>query len=162
MNQLERKAISFSIKADSLKDGEFAGYGAAFSNLDRVGDIIAPGAFKDTIPEFLANGVIAWQHDWTTPIGKALEAHEDEQGLFIRAKLSDTTQGRDALTLLRDGVIKKLSIGYRVKDAEFFNSLDELVAYAREHNIALKLDNLEGVVGGVRLLKQIDLGEISL
>jgi HK97 family phage prohead protease len=160
--KLERKTVSFYLKAESLQEGEFAGYGAAFSNLDRVGDIIAPGAFKDTIAEFLANGVIAWQHDWTTPIGKALEAHEDEQGLYIRAKLSDTTQGRDALTLLRDGVIKKLSIGYRIKDAEFFDSLDELAAYARNNSIPLKLDNLEGVVGGVRLLKQIDLYEISL
>ncbi|MEN3331462.1 MAG: uncharacterized protein V7641_827 [Blastocatellia bacterium] len=162
MNQLERKAISFSLKADSLKEGEFAGYGAAFSNLDRVGDIIAPGAFKDGLQEFLANGFIAWQHDWTTPIGKALEAHEDENGLFIKAKISDTAQGKDALTLLRDGVIKKLSIGYRIKDAEFFDSLDELAAYARNNSIPLKLDNLEGVMGGVRLLKQIDLYEISL
>jgi uncharacterized protein len=162
MNQLERKAISVSLKADSLKEGEFAGYGAAFSNLDRVGDIIAPGAFKDGLQEFLANGFIAWQHDWATPIGKALEAHEDENGLFIKAKISDTAQGKDALTLLRDGVIKKLSIGYRIKDAEFFDSLDELAAYARNNSIPLKLDNLEGVMGGVRLLKQIDLYEISL
>jgi HK97 family phage prohead protease len=162
MNQLERKAISFSLKAESLKEGEFAGYGAAFSNLDRVGDIIAYGAFRDTIPEFLSTGVIAWQHDWDTPIGKAIEAYEDEHGLFIRAKISDTSQGRDALTLLRDGVIKKLSIGFRIKDAEFFDSLDELAAYARANNIALKLDNLEGVVGGVRLIKAIDLYEISL
>ena len=162
MNQLERKAISFSLKTESLKEGEFAGYGAAFSNLDRVGDIIACGAFKDTIPEFLSTGVIAWQHEWDTPIGKAIEAYEDEHGLFIRAKISDTSQGRDALTLLRDGVIKKLSIGYRIKDAEFFDSLDELAAYARANNIPLKLDNLEGVVGGVRLIKAIDLYEISL
>ena len=162
MTQLERKAISFSLKTDSLKEGEFAGYGAAFSNLDRVGDIIAPGAFKDGLQEFLANGFIAWQHDGTTPIGKALEAREDENGLFIKAKISDTAQGKDALTLLRDGVIKKLSIGYRIKDAEFFDSLDELATYARNNSIPLKLDNLEGVMGGVRLLKQIDLYEISL
>lgn len=160
--KLERKSVSFYLKAESLQDGEFAGYGAAFSNLDRVGDIIAPGSFKDTIPEFLATGVIAWQHDWTTPIGKAIEAYEDESGLFIRAKISDTTQGRDALTLLRDGVIKKLSIGYRIKDAEFFDSLDELAAYARANNIRLKLDDLEGVAGGVRLIKAVELYEISL
>jgi len=160
--KLERKCVSFYLKSDSLQSGEFAGYGAAFSNLDRTGDIIAPGAFTAGLPEFLANGFIAWMHEWDSPIGKAIEAREDEQGLFIKGRISDTVQGRDALTLLRDGVIKKLSIGYRIKDAEFFNSLDELAAYARTNNITLRLDELDGVIGGVRLLKQIELYEISL
>lgn len=154
---------SFDFKAEgSLNDGEFEGYAAGLSNLDKVGDIIAPGAFKSTIASFLESGVIAWQHDWSTPIGKPLEAHEDEQGLFIKAKISDTSVGRDALTLLRDEVIKKLSIGFRIKDVEFFDSLDELGAYAREHNIPIKIDNLEGVFGGVRLIKEIELFEVSL
>jgi uncharacterized protein len=154
---------SFDFKAGgSLKDGEFEGYAAGISNLDKVGDIIVPGSFKNTIASFIENGVIAWQHDWSTPIGKPLEAREDEHGLFIQAKISDTSVGRDALTLLRDGVIKKMSIGFRIKDAEFFDSLDELRSYARENNIPIKIDSLEGVFGGVRLIKEIELFEVSL
>lgn len=111
------KNIPFSVKAVS-DDGQFEGHGAIFGNVDRVGDIILPGAFKDTIPSFLESGIIAWQHDWKIPIGKPTKAYEDAKGLFIVASISDTAAGRDARTLMKDGVVRKLSIGYDVIEAE--------------------------------------------
>lgn len=161
--KIERKSFAFEIKAgDELNEGEFEGYGAAFNNLDSTGDIIMPGAFKDTLAEFLKTGVIGWQHDWQEPIGKPLEAVEDEKGLFIKGRISQTEQGKDALTLMRDGVIQKMSIGYRTIDAEWFDSLDKLAAFATANNMKLRLEDLEGVFGGVRVLKSIKLYEVSL
>ncbi|GHU77174.1 hypothetical protein AGMMS49992_24300 [Clostridia bacterium] len=46
------------------------------------------------------------------PIGKPLEMHEDARGLYIKAQISDTHMGRDVKTLLRDGVLNELSIGF--------------------------------------------------
>ena len=153
---------SFDFKATDLQTDEFSGYGAGIGNLDKVGDIIAPGSFTKTIPDFLENGFIGYMHDWQTPVGKPLDAKEDEHGLFIKARISQTSAGKDALVLLRDGVIKKLSIGFRVKDSEFFDGLDELRDYASANNIPIQIDSLEGVFGGIRLIKEVELFEVSL
>lgn len=48
-----------------------------------------------------------------TPIGRVIESEDREDGFWIRAKISDTTAGRDAYTLLKDGVITKFSIGFK-------------------------------------------------
>lgn len=90
---------------------EFSGHAAAFHNCDSYGDVILPGAFKDGLDDYMANGQICYEHG--PVIGRPLEAREDAKGLFVRGKISDTSHGRDAKTLLRDGVIRKMSIGYR-------------------------------------------------
>lgn len=51
-----------------------------------------------------------WQH--REIIGRVTETKDTDAGLWIRAKISDTATGRDALTLLRDGVVDGLSIGF--------------------------------------------------
>jgi hypothetical protein len=56
---------------------------------------------------------------------------EDATGLFVRTVISDTAAGRDAMTLLRDGVPLGLSFGFHtVKDrsAEDNDTLDFSVA----------------------------------
>jgi HK97 family phage prohead protease len=55
---------------------------------------------------------LLWQHYQSEPLGKILELREDARGLFIKAVISDTARGRDALALLRDEAINGFSIGY--------------------------------------------------
>ena len=59
---------------------------------------------------FLASGVILWQHNPNVPIGKPLEAREDEKGLWFRATIEDTSAGMDARKLMKAGVINHGSI----------------------------------------------------
>ena len=113
------KSFQFEMKAVAEDASTFEGYASTFGNVDRGGDIILPGAFKDTLPDFLKDGIIAWQHDWATPIGRPLDAYEDAKGLFIKGSLVDTAAGRDARTLMREGIVKKMSIGYSIVDAEW-------------------------------------------
>lgn len=115
--ELEYKSTRFEIK--SVTDaGDFEGYGATFGNVDRGGDICVAGCFAEGLDEFKASGIIAWQHDWTTPIGKPTAGtKEDAKGLFVAGKLSDTTMGRDARTLMKDGVVTQMSIGYETVKA---------------------------------------------
>jgi hypothetical protein len=53
-----------------------------------------------------------------TPIGVPLEAKEDGYGLMTRSRISRTPKGLEAMTLIRDGVVKRLSIGYQVQEYE--------------------------------------------
>ena len=111
-------AFPFAVKEADGEAGVFTGYASVFNNLDDGGDIVMPGAFKKTIAERFERIKVVWQHDWHNPIGRPLEMLEDAHGLNVKAFISDTALGRDVRTLMRDGVINELSIGYDiVKDS---------------------------------------------
>jgi hypothetical protein len=109
---MEHKTISFEIKALDGDGRTLEGFCAAFGNIDQVGDVIHPGAFRKTLTERGGRIKFLWQHDPTEPIGRLVEAREDTGGLYVKAIISDTQRGRDAIALLRDGAIGEMSIGY--------------------------------------------------
>lgn len=109
----ERKTISFKTQDFDEEEGIFSGYAAVYGNVDSGGDVIEPGAFTKTIAEGWERvKILALHNDCWLPIGRPLELREDSNGLFIKAKISDTSMGRDIKVLLRDGVLNELSIGY--------------------------------------------------
>lgn len=117
MQEIQNKEFSFEVKDANQEEGTFSGYASTFGNIDRVYEVVAPGAFSKSIDQFMKDGIICWAHDWSIPIGKPTKILEDEHGLFVEGKLSNTSAGRDALVLLNDKVVTKMSIGYRVKDS---------------------------------------------
>ena len=66
-----------------------------------------------------------------------LNLRSDEDGLIFEADLPDTQLARDAMTLVRAGVVRQMSFGFFVREE----------------------DTTEP---GVRILRDIDLKEISL
>ena len=109
-----------SIKSMDDETGEFEGYGSTFdSEPDSYGDVIAKGAFSESLEQHKARGSMPklfWQHDSHQPIGKWLAATEDDNGLLMRGRLNMGVQkGREAYELLKAGDIDGLSIGYRIK-----------------------------------------------
>lgn len=46
------------------------------------------------------------------PIGKVVEGRDTEDGFEIMARVSDTPKGNEVLTLMRDGVLNKFSVGF--------------------------------------------------
>jgi len=171
LGQHEIKQLPFEVKAAEMSDGgqyagEFTGYAAGILNIDTTGDMILPGAFTDDLPRFLSDGVVCWQHDWMTPIGSPIEAREDGYGLLARARISRTTQGLDAMTLIRDGVVKRLSIGYQVLDYDVVDRAGlarTIAAYGlspeRQSAIMASFDQRDGDI--VYLLKKLKLYEFS-
>ena len=171
LGQHETKQLPFEVKAAEMSDGgqyagEFTGYAAGILNIDTTGDMILPGAFTEDLPRFLADGVVCWQHDWMTPIGAPLEAREDGYGLLARARISRTTQGLDAMTLIRDGVVKRLSIGYQVLDYDVVDRAGlarTIAAYGlspeRQSAIMTTFDERSADI--VYLLKKLKLYEFS-
>ena len=135
----QHKAVKFNLESSDENTGEFSGYAAVFGNLDDGNDIIEKGAFAKTIAADLDRiKILALHNSSWLPVGKPLELREDEHGLFIWGKISDTSMGRDVMTLLRDGVLGELSIGYDAVDFEWDGD------------------------SGIRHLKEIKLWEVSI
>lgn len=77
---------------------------------------IRPGAFKRAL-ERAENIDFLYEHDNNkiladTRSGK-LVLHEDDKGLYMEATISKTTWGQDAFELIKDGIIQKMSFGFR-------------------------------------------------
>lgn len=114
------KAIELELK--SLTDkGQFSGYGSVFNIVDKGGDIVAPGAFAESLETWRKSGrtvPVLWQHDPGQPIGAWESLKEDDHGLLGDASLwlEDAPYARLAHRGMKSKTITGLSIGYRVKD----------------------------------------------
>lgn len=133
--------VGFEIKAVNA-DGTVEGYGSVFGVRDNYDDVIAKGAFIQSLKDHKAAGTMPamlWQHDADKPIGVWTEMVEDEKGLRIKGQLAmETVKGKEAHALLKMGALNGLSIGFMSKEW----------AYDRETD--------------VRTLTEIDLWEVSL
>lgn len=144
--ELEHKicdVAQIEIKDGDGGHGELTGYAAVFANLDRAGDVIERGAFKDSIPAFVQDGFIAVGHDHhALPVAMIKEAREDDYGLRITAKFHSTQEAQSARKIaqerIREGKSVALSIGYLVPEG------------GSERK------------GNTRLLKRVDVFETSL
>ena len=80
-------------------------YGQEIAIANNTYERFAPGAIQ-TIEDVK----LFWNHD--EPIGKVVEGRETEAGFEITAYISETPRGEEVLTLLRDGVLNKFSVGF--------------------------------------------------
>ena len=94
----------------------FAGYAAVFGRPDRGGDVVRAGAFARTL-KGRGSVPLLWQHDAARPIGRIEYLKEDKRGLRVIARLSEGRAGREAAALLKEGAVRGLSFGYRVREA---------------------------------------------
>lgn len=137
----EVRSFALQIKAAG-DDGTVEGYGSVFGVRDNYDDVIAKGAFIQSLKDHKAAGTMPamlWQHDADKPIGVWTEMVEDEKGLRIKGQLAmETVKGKEAHALLKMGALNGLSIGFMSKEW----------AYDRDTE--------------VRTLTAIDLWEVSL
>lgn len=163
----EHKTVRFEVKATGNDGSTGEGIGNAFFQVDTYGDIMAPGAFVLDLPAFKESGFIGGiNHDWSNPIGKPTDAKEVQEGLWLSWTLSDTAHGKDVKVLLKDGVIRKLSIGYKTLQSEYLESMEAVNAFWSGNNYAPTQRDTERAAkemawGGVRLLKRVELFEVS-
>jgi len=149
----EIKTIPFEIKAKSDDGGSFSGYGSCFGVLDNGWDIVDPAYFDGgALGDFLTRGLICWQHKWDCPIGKPTDAKTDAKGLFLDAKLSDVTMGRDCRTLLKDDVIRYLSMGYANSAVQWLDGKSAVEDYWRSIGYNPTPEDLEAASYGARVL----------
>lgn len=97
------------VKADEAARS-IEGWASTFGNVDSDNDIIAPGAFVDSIKTQMPK--MLWQHRTDQVIGVWNEANETPQGLYVKGTILDTTLGEDAYKLAKAGAIDSMSIGF--------------------------------------------------
>lgn len=106
------RQMDVRIRAADDAGRSFTGIGVPYGQtIDLWGmrERFEPGAVQldaDGVPS-----LVLWRHD--EPIGRITAGRETEEGYEIDGALSDTPRGREAATLLADGVITRLSIGFR-------------------------------------------------
>lgn len=146
-----------------LAPNEFDGYASTFLGVDSYGEIMAPGCFKNTLAFFLENGVLLREHSIRAAIGKPIECREDTIGLYLKGRISETTEGKDCLTLMRDKVIKRLSIGFVKKGYEVLSEARavELIGQAA-YDSAMKSLPWYYTEDGLTLITDVELWETSL
>ena len=121
-------------------DGAFEGYASLFDKEDLGRDVVAPGAFRDSLAARGPTGVkMLFQHNPSEPIGIWDTIKEDTRGLFVRGRLMpEVARAREVLALMRAGALDGLSIGFRA------------------------LKGRRDARTGVRRLEKVDLWEISV
>jgi HK97 family phage prohead protease len=101
-------------------DGTVEGYASLFGEIDQARDMVMRGAFAATLATRGINRIpMLFQHDPSEPIGIWQELREDHRGLFARGRLiPEVARARELLSLLREGAIDGLSIGFRTVKAQ--------------------------------------------
>ena len=110
-------------EADGLEDGQFEAIVSVFGNIDAYGDVVMPGAFKDSLAEWAASGnriPVYYSHRMDDPdfnIGTVLEAKETDEGLWVKAQLrldATTSKAPQVHRLLMDRSLAQFSFAYDV------------------------------------------------
>lgn len=138
------KLRDFDLSIKAVKDdGFFSGYGSVFGVTDSYNEVVAPGAFVDSLADRKARNrpiPVLWQHQSSQPLGVYSKVQEDGTGLYVEGKLltGEVAQAREAHALMKAGAVTGLSIGYWPRESSF----DEKT--------------------GIRTLNRVDLEEVSI
>lgn len=95
------------------------GYASLWGAADLNGDVVAKGAFAESLARTGAGGVrMLHQHESRAVVGVWDEMVEDERGLKVRGRIEDwSPEARYAAALSRAGALDGLSIGFRAQTA---------------------------------------------
>ncbi len=131
---MDKKNLTIDNSILNETEGIISGYASVFNMVDQHSDLIQKGAFNGLNKQKVK---LLWQHKTEEPIGVIEEIYEDEYGLYFRARLLlELPQAKEAYELLKAKAISGVSIGFKVQNYDY--------------------------QGDVRVIKNIDLWEISL
>jgi HK97 family phage prohead protease len=143
--EIRTNNTEFEIRSEGEDGMTFTGYASVFNSssedLGGFREFVAPGAFKRSLQS--RNEIkLLWNHDTNEPLasvrGGSLELVEDRYGLKVKAKLPNTTRGRDVAELLRSKVIDSMSFGFNViKDAWSENGSVRTLESVRLHEVSI-------------------------
>lgn len=142
---------------------EFEGYASKYYALDTYGTIAMPGAFDASLPEFLRRNIIGnIDHDHSKPIGKFYSATSDATGLYVKGRFSDVSWSKDVRTLIKDEVIKGLSVGMNIQESRQATAAEVKKIWAKagykpDENELRRLEERKGAI----LIAKARLREVS-
>lgn len=116
------------------------GYASVFGDVDSYGDTIVKGAYAATIKANKTGLPMLWQHNTDNLIGRWTSLKEDDKGLIVEGRLTPGhSVAEDVYASLKNGDVDGMSIGFSIPAGGASERGD-----------------------GVRVLKKIDLREVSV
>ena len=121
LSKMETRVNPAQFEVRETEEGmTFTGYAAVFNSDSQplpFIERIAPGAFRGSLRN--RNDIkLLWNHDSGQPLASTragnLRLTEDDRGLYVEATLPQTSVGRDASVLIRDGIVDSMSFGFTV------------------------------------------------
>ena len=140
---MEYKTILF--KADD--SGKVSGYFSTYDEEpDSYGDIVAPGAFEETIKARQETGhpfPLCFNHNMDAVIGTVDSIEDTEKGPLITASFFNTVKAQEVREMVKSGAVFQFSFAYEIREA---------VEPSAEQKAK----------GIVQILKKLDLFEVSI
>lgn len=111
------KSVNLSDAGDDLI---IRGYANTVSK-DRAGDVIPADAWRtqNALTNYMKNPILLAFHDHTLPIGQVTELNITETGLEVVAKVVKTGAPENVFGLIKSGILKTFSVGFRILDADY-------------------------------------------
>lgn len=100
---------SFEIRATDTEKREVSGVAVPFNETIDIGGGWSERFEKGAVD---LNSDVKLFRDHKEIIGRVTEMEESDEGLLIRAKISDTVLGNETLNLVKDGAIRSFSVGF--------------------------------------------------
>jgi len=119
---------NFVVKSADSSSSEritIEGY-ANTTSKDRSGDVITESAWvQGGLNSYLKNPILLYNHNYDEPIGEVVDYNVSSKGLQIIAEVSKAA-GK-TYDLVKDGILRAFSVGFRIKDAEYDQNSDTFV-----------------------------------
>ena len=150
---MDYKRLPFYLK--SVEGRTVKGYAATWQE-DQGGDTIVKGAFAKTLLERGPRVKVLRDH-WA-PIGKPILMKGDDAGLYVEYPISETPLGNETLTLIGDGVLDTMSIGYEAvrveKSGEFPDKRKLIEIKLYEFSVVTFAMNEGAIITGVKSMRE--------
>lgn len=122
--------FSTRLKSDDPKEEDAPLIIRGFANTtvkDRAGDVIPRTAWEGekAMPNYLKNPIILAFHDHSMPIGVMVDYLISDKGLEIECEISKAAG--NVYQLIKDGILKTFSVGFRCLDADYDESTNVFV-----------------------------------
>lgn len=120
---MEHKYKEFALRKSAEDAGTISGY---FSTYDRIpdsyGDVIAKGAFTETIRKRKESGhpfPLCWNHDLNQIIGSVDpdDIEDTDKGPLMKASFFNTQLAQEKREIVKSGVVYQFSFAYDVLEA---------------------------------------------
>lgn len=134
----DKKSINEKRDDDWNKYLEIEWY-ASTKDKDRGHDIVEPKAFENALATYMTNPVVLLQHKHDKPIGVVTEASIDNKGLYIKANITEDTDG--VMSAIKNWVLRTFSIGYGLKEGDY--EVEETVDENGKYDYTTTIKNLE-------------------
>ena len=123
---METKNLSFKMFDIDETEGVFKGYASVFDMIDSYNEVVTAGAFTNTLQENDGKFPLCWFHNIQEPLG-IVYAEESTKGLLVEGYLNlDVKSAKEKYSLMKQGAIKGLSIGFKTVRDEWDGDLRKL------------------------------------